>query len=188
MLHSAYQFLYDICIRPSFRILILYSYWKSRNFKTFESVISVGKNPWNQGNLRSVYGVKVCLNLFLICAFTFTFIFAFSWGVFYKCTMCDMLTQNRKQVARALCDPTRANEALWERYQNWHFKFNILFNIWGTFWDQNCFHIIFLSKIIDNLISTCLITLKINYQDMGRQSYWFVHKPIEDIKNNWSKT
>ena len=29
----------------------------------------------------------------------------------------------------AICDPTRANEALWERYQNWHFKFNILFNI-----------------------------------------------------------
>ena len=20
---------------------------------------------------------------------------------------------------------------------------------------------------------------------MGRQSYWFVHKPIEDIENNW---
>ena len=81
-----------------------------------------------------------------------------------------------------------ANEALWGRYQNWHLKFNILFNIWGTFWHKNCFHIIFLSKVIDNLISTCLITLKINYQDMGRQSYWFVHKPIEDIKNNWIKT
>ena len=26
-------------------------------------------------------------------------------------------------------DPTRVNEALWGRYQNWHFKFNILFNI-----------------------------------------------------------
>ena len=23
---------------------------------------------------------------------------------------------------------------------------------------------------------------------MGRQNYWFVHKPIEDIKNNWIKT
>ena len=23
---------------------------------------------------------------------------------------------------------------------------------------------------------------------MGKQSYWFVHKPIEDIKNNWIKT
>ena len=22
---------------------------------------------------------------------------------------------------------------------------------------------------------------------MDRQSYWFVHKPIEDIKNNWIK-
>ena len=27
------------------------------------------------------------------------------------------------------CDPTRANEALWGRYQNWNGKFNILFNI-----------------------------------------------------------
>ena len=26
-------------------------------------------------------------------------------------------------------NPTRANEALWGRYQNWHFKFNMLFNI-----------------------------------------------------------
>ena len=33
------------------------------------------------------------------------------------------------------------------------------------------FHIIFLSKVIDNLISNSLITLKINYQDIGRQSY-----------------
>ena len=86
-----------------------------------------------------------------------------------------------------ICDPTRANEALWGRYQNWHFKFNILFNIQGTFWHQNNFHIIFQSKVIDNLISNCLISLKINYWDMGRQSYWFVHKPIEDIKNNWIK-
>ena len=23
---------------------------------------------------------------------------------------------------------------------------------------------------------------------MDRQSYWCVHKPIEDIKNNWIKT
>ena len=23
---------------------------------------------------------------------------------------------------------------------------------------------------------------------MGKQSYWFVHKPIEDIKDNWIKT
>ena len=51
----------------------------------------------------------------------------------------------------------------------------------------NVFHIIFLSKVVDNLISNCLITLQINYQDMGKQSYWFVHKPIEDIKNNWIK-
>ena len=87
-----------------------------------------------------------------------------------------------------ICDPTQANEALWRRYQNWHFKLNILFNIKGTFWHQNNVNIIFLSKVIDNLISNCLITLKINYQDMGRQSYWFVHKPIEDIKNNWIKT
>ena len=85
------------------------------------------------------------------------------------------------------CDPTWANEALWGRYQNWHLKFNILFNIQGTFWHQNNFHIIFLSKVIDNLISNCLITLKINYQDMGRQSYWFVHKPIEVIENNGLK-
>ena len=35
-------------------------------------------------------------------------------------------------------------------------------------WHQNDFHIIFLSKLIDNLISNCLITLKINCQDMGR--------------------
>ena len=28
-----------------------------------------------------------------------------------------------------ICDPTQANEALWGRYQNWHFKFNILFYI-----------------------------------------------------------
>ena len=67
-----------------------------------------------------------------------------------------------------ICDPTRANEVLWGRYQNWHFKFNILFNIQGTFWHQNDFHIIFLSKVTDILISNCLITLKINYQDMGR--------------------
>ena len=89
-----------------------------------------------------------------------------------------------------ICDPTRANEALWARYQNWHFKFNIhvLFNIQGTFWHQNHFHITFQSKVTDILISNCLITSKINYQDMGRQSYWFVHKPIEDIKNNWIKT
>ena len=46
---------------------------------------------------------------------------------------------------------TRANEALWRRYQNWHFKFNILFNIWGTFWHQNDFRIIFLSEVKDNL-------------------------------------
>ena len=39
-------------------------------------------------------------------------------------------------------------------------------------------------KLLDNLISNCLITLKINYHDMSRQSYWFVHKSIEDIKNN----
>ena len=77
-----------------------------------------------------------------------------------------------------ICDPTQANEALWGRYQNWHFKFNILFNVQGTFWHQNDFHIIFLSKVINNLISNCLITLKINYWDMGRQNYWFVHKPI----------
>ena len=43
-------------------------------------------------------------------------------------------------------------------------------------------------KVIDNLISNCLITLKIDYQDMGRQIYWFVHKPIEDIKNSRIKT
>ena len=88
-----------------------------------------------------------------------------------------------------ICDPTRANEALWGRYQNWHFKFNVLFNIYKEhFATKNDFHIIFLSKVIDNLISNCVIILKINYQDMGRQSYWFVHKPIEDIKNNWIKT
>ena len=56
------------------------------------------------------------------------------------------------------------------------------------FWHPNDFHIIFPSKVTDNLISNCLITLKINYQDMGRQSNWFVHKLIEDIKNNWIKT
>ena len=49
-----------------------------------------------------------------------------------------------------------------------HFKINILFNIKGTFWHQNDFHIIFISKVMDNLFSNCLITLKINYQDMGR--------------------
>ena len=86
-----------------------------------------------------------------------------------------------------ICDPTQANEALWGRYQNWHFEFNIFFNIQGTFWHQNGFHIILLSKVTDILISNCLITLKINYQDTGRQIYWFVHKPIEDIKNNWIK-
>ena len=78
-----------------------------------------------------------------------------------------------------ICDPTRANEALWVRYQNWHFKFNILFNIKGTFWHQNDFHIIFLTKVTDNLISNCLITLKINYQDIGRQSYWFVQNLLK---------
>ena len=31
------------------------------------------------------------------------------------------------------------------------------------FWHQNEFHIIFLSKVIDNLILNCLITFKINY-------------------------
>ena len=87
-----------------------------------------------------------------------------------------------------ICCPTRANEALWGRYQNWHFKFNILFNILETFWHQNNVHIIFLSKVIDNLISYWLIHLKINNQDMGRQSYWYVHKAIEDITNNWIKT
>ena len=87
-----------------------------------------------------------------------------------------------------ICDPTRANEALWGRYQNRHFKFNILFNIQRTFWHQNDFHFILLSKVINNLISNCLITLKMNHWDMGRQSYWFVHTHIEDIKNNWIKT
>ena len=53
---------------------------------------------------------------------------------------------------------------------------------------KTIFNIIFLSEVKDDLISNCLITLKINYQDMGKQSYWFVHKPIEDIKNNWIKT
>ena len=86
-----------------------------------------------------------------------------------------------------LCDPTQANEALWGRYQNWHLKFNILFNTLGTFWHQNDVHI-FLSKVIDNFISNCLVTLWISNQDMGRQSYWFVHKPIEDINNNWITT
>ena len=83
------------------------------------------------------------------------------------------------------CDLMRLFE---EDIKNWHFKFNILFNIQETFWHQNDFHIIFLSKVIYNLISNCLITLKINYQDTGRQSYWFVHKHIEDIKNNWIQT
>ena len=46
---------------------------------------------------------------------------------------------------------------------------------------------IFLAEVEDNLISNCLITLKINYQDMGKQSYCAC-KPIEDIKNNWIKT
>ena len=36
---------------------------------------------------------------------------------------------------------------------------------------KNDFDIIFLSKVTDNLISNCMITLKINYKDMGRQSY-----------------
>ena len=95
---------------------------------------------------------------------------------------------NKFEGRTIICDPAWANEALWGRYQNWHFKFNILFNIKGIFWHQNNFHIIFLTKVTDNLISNYLITLKINCQDMGRQSYWFVHKPIEDIKNNWIKT
>ena len=89
---------------------------------------------------------------------------------------------------RQKCDPTRANEALWGKYQNWHFKFNMLFNIQGTFWHQNDFHIIFLSKVIDNLISNCLITLNINYQDMDSQRYWFENKPIEHIKKQLDKT
>ena len=101
----------------------------------------------------------------------------FSWYQFYVFKLCMII-----------CDPTRANEALWGRYQNCHFKLNLLFNIYGTLWYQNNFHIIFLAKVINNLISNCLITLKINYQDMGKQSYWFVYKPIEDIKNNWIKT
>ena len=41
--------------------------------------------------------------------------------------------------AAIICDSTRANEALWGRYQNWHFKFNILFIILGTFWHQVMF-------------------------------------------------
>ena len=28
-----------------------------------------------------------------------------------------------------ICDPTQANEAFLGEYQNWHFKFNLLFNI-----------------------------------------------------------
>ena len=36
---------------------------------------------------------------------------------------------------------------------------------------RNNIHITFLSKVIDNLISNCLINLKINYQDMDRLSY-----------------
>ena len=28
-----------------------------------------------------------------------------------------------------ICDPMWANESLWGRYQKWHFKFNISFNI-----------------------------------------------------------
>ena len=57
----------------------------------------------------------------------------------------------------------------------------------GAFWNQNNFHITFLSKVIDYLISNWLIILKINYQDMGRQSYLFVFKSIEDIRTVGSK-
>ena len=90
----------------------------------------------------------------------------------------------------SICDRMRANEALWGRYQNWHFKFNILFNVQGIFWHQNDFHIIFLSKVRAYKQFNLKLPdhLNINYWDIGKQSYWFVHKPIEDIKNNWMKT
>ena len=81
-----------------------------------------------------------------------------------KTAMCNLfINRIGRNTHTNNCAPTQANEALWGRYQNWHFKFNILFNIQGTFWHQNDFHITFLSKVLDNLISNCLNTLKIDY-------------------------
>ena len=86
-----------------------------------------------------------------------------------------------------ICDPTRANEALWG-----DIKTDILnstyFSISKEHFGTKTIFISYSYQKLDNLIWNCLITLKTNYQDMGRQSYWFVHKPIEDIKNNGIKT
>ena len=70
---------------------------------------------------------------------------------------------------------------VWLRPWNWHFKFNIFFNIQETFRHQNDFHIMFLSKVIDILISNCLITLKINYQDMVIDLYINLLKILKTI-------
>ena len=48
-----------------------------------------------------------------------------------ECFLCRLLSNKMSANILRLCkcDPTRTNEALWGRYQNWHLKFNILFNI-----------------------------------------------------------
>ena len=66
-------------------------------------------------------------------------------------------------------DPMQANEALWVRCQNWHFKLYILSNISRNILTPKWFLYHIPIKVIDNLISNCLIISKINHQDMGRQ-------------------
>ena len=62
-----------------------------------------------------------------------------------------------------ICDPTQVNEALWGRYQKLDIEFALICTILAIFWHQNSYHTTFLSQVMYNLTSHCLITLDMKY-------------------------